>query len=135
MNAKDFSLLIVDDQQGVRRLLQEVFAEEGYSVRTASGGEEALDIIAKEMPDLLLLDIKMPGMSGLEILEELRMTNAALPVLMMTAYGDLEVVEQAKKLGVKHYIIKPFDLSEVRHMVKGLLIETGPGAGMVQEIG
>ncbi|MFZ5649706.1 MAG: response regulator [Bacillota bacterium] len=135
MNAKDLSLLVVDDQHGVRRLLQEVFAEDGYRVRAASGGEEALKMIAQEVPDLILLDIKMPGMSGLKTLAELRKTNAGLPVLMMTAYGDLEVVGQVKKLGVKHYIIKPFDLSEVRHMVKGLLIEAGPGAGKVQEIG
>ncbi|MFZ5646402.1 MAG: response regulator [Bacillota bacterium] len=135
MNAKDFSLLIVDDQHGVRRLLQEVFVEEGYRVRTASGGEDALKMISQDVPDLVLLDIKMPGMSGLETLGELRKTNAGLPVMMMTAYGDLEVVRQAKKLGVKHYIIKPFELSEVRHMVKGLLIEAGHDTGKVQEIG
>lgn len=135
MNVNDFSLLIVDDQHGVRRLLQEVFAEEGYRVRTASGGEEALGMIAQEAPDLVLLDIKMPGMSGLETLSELRKKNNGMPVLMMTAYGDLEVVGQAKKLGVKHYLIKPFDLTEVRHMVKGLLVESLPGAGKIQEIG
>jgi len=87
------------------------------------------------MPDLVLLDIKMPVMSGIETLAEIRKASKDLPVLMMTAYGDLEVVEQAKKLGVKHYIIKPFDLNEVKIMVKGLLVEFKDRESGLMEIG
>ncbi|MFZ5596738.1 MAG: response regulator [Bacillota bacterium] len=135
MAEKVCHLLIVDDQSGVRRLLYEVFIDEGYHVRTASGGQEALMMVAREKPDMVLLDIKMPGMSGLETLSELRKISHDLPVIMMTAYGDLEVVEQAKKLGVKHYIVKPFDLDEVRLLVRGLFLEIGGGPGKLQEIG
>lgn len=135
MTEKNFSILVVDDQNGVRRLLYEVFIDEGYRVRMASGGSEALKLVSQEMPDIILLDIKMPGMSGLETLSELRRINSDVSVLMLTAYGDLEVVGQAKKLGVKHYIVKPFDLNEVRHLVKGLLYEVGPKTGKYQEIG
>lgn len=135
MTKSDFSLLIVDDQQGVRRLLYEAFSDEGYRVRMAAGGQEALLMASQEMPDLILLDIKMPVMNGLETLRELRKVNPDIPVLMMTAYGELEVVEGAKKLGVKHYLIKPFDLNEVRLLVKGILVDTGHRKGMLKEIG
>lgn len=135
MKEKKSGLLIVDDQNGVRRLLYEAFSDEGYRVRMAGGGMEALKMVSQEMPDLMLLDIKMPVMSGLETLEELRKTSKDLPVLMMTAYGDLEVVEQAKKLGVRHYIIKPFDLNEVKMLVKGLLLEMEDREKKLKEIG
>ena len=135
MEEKNFSLLVVDDQNGVRRLLYEIFNDEGYLVRMATGGHEALKLVSQEMPDIVLLDIKMPGMNGLETLSELRKINPDLLVLMMTAYGDLEVVGQAKRLGVKLYIVKPFDLDEVRHLVKGLLYDVRPKTGKYQEIG
>ncbi|MHB8157590.1 MAG: response regulator [Desulfocucumaceae bacterium] len=135
MAGRDFVLLVVDDQNGVRRLLYEAFTDEGYRVRIAGGGVEALKMVVQEMPDMVLLDIKMPVMSGLETLAELRKSSKDLPVLMMTAYGDLEVVEQAKKLGVKHYIIKPFDLNEVKLIVKGLALEIRDRSGKLKEIG
>ena len=135
MQENKYGLLIVDDQNGVRRLLFEAFYDEGYQVRMAGSGMEALKMLSQEMPDLVLLDIKMPVMSGIETLGEIRKASKDLPVLMMTAYGDLEVVDQAKKLGVKHYIIKPFDLNEVKMMVKGLLMEIGDRPGKLKEIG
>ncbi|MCL6478788.1 MAG: response regulator [Peptococcaceae bacterium] len=135
MTEKGYSLLIVDDQQGVRRLLYEAFSDEGYQVRIAAGGQEALKLICQEMPDIVLLDIKMPGMNGLETLAELRKTDPDVPVLMMTAYGDLEMVSRAKKLGVRHYITKPFDLNEVRLLVKALLVNSPRKTGGLQEIG
>lgn len=135
MTESDYSLLIVDDQQGVRRLLYEAFSDEGYRVRMAAGGQEALLMASQEMPDIILLDIKMPVMNGLETLRELRKVNPDIPVLMMTAYGELEVVEGAKKLGVKHYLTKPFDLHEVSLLVKGILVDSGHSKGRLKEIG
>lgn len=135
MTEIDFSLLIVDDQHGVRRLLYEAFKDEGYRVRMAQGGSEALKMVSQETPDIVLLDIKMPGMNGLETLAEMRKTKPDLSVLMMTAYGDLEVVDKAKKMGVKHYIIKPFDIHEVRLLVRGLLFEYGQVKSEFKEIG
>lgn len=134
MTQSNYHLLIVDDQQGVRRLLYEAFSDEGYHVRIAEGGQEALKMVSQEVPDLILLDIKMPMMNGLETLKELRKIDPQVPVLMMTAYGELEVVESAKKMGVEHYIIKPFDLHEVRLLVKAILADTGQQHGVLEDI-
>ncbi|AEF95475.1 response regulator receiver protein [Desulfotomaculum nigrificans CO-1-SRB] len=114
-------ILIVDDQLGVRRLLFEALADEGYLVKMAGGGVEALNILSHTLPSLVLLDIKMPGMTGFETLQEIRKRYGQLPVVMMTAYGDMDIIAETKKLGVEHYLIKPFDLNEVRLLVKDLL--------------
>jgi len=133
--AKTYDLLIVDDQAGVRRFLAEAFSEEGYRVEVASSGVEAIRKAVVRPPSLVLLDIKMPGMSGLETLEELRKIAPEIPVVMMTAYGELDIVAEAKKRGVKHYIIKPFDLGEVRYLVKMLLMEEAAEQKIKKEIG
>ena len=116
-------ILVVDDQTGVRRLLFEVFNEEGYEVEMAVNGQEALDKIKTVMPDLILLDMKMPGMNGLETLHEIKKTNDSIPVIMMTAYGELEIVAEATKLGIKEYVTKPFDINELRETVIKLIAE------------
>ncbi|MCL6636224.1 MAG: response regulator [Peptococcaceae bacterium] len=123
MSGEVFDILIVDDQAGVRRLLYETLRNEGYRVETAAGGVEALRKISSRVPSLILLDIKMPGMNGLDTLEELRKVTPDTPVVMMTAYGELDILDEARERGVRHYIIKPFDLDEVRYLVKGLLAE------------
>lgn len=123
MTLADCCLLVVDDQAGVRRLLSEALCDEGYKVETASSGPEAIKMISAVNPYLILLDIKMPVMNGLETLEEIRKIYPDVPVVMMTAYGELDIVFEAKKRGVKHYINKPFDLNEVRYLIKGLLLE------------
>lgn len=124
VQAANHKILIVDDQTGVRRLLFETFTEEGFQVETASSGVDALKKIAAQTPDLVLLDIKMPVMNGLATLREIRKTLPDLMVVMMTAYGELDMLKDAKKLNVNHYLIKPFDLDEIRYLVKGLLQES-----------
>lgn len=130
-----YNILIVDDQAGVRRLLYEALCNEGYRVETAASGPEALKKVSVHVLSLILLDIKMPGMSGLDTLEELRKIAPEIPVVMMTAYGELDIITEAKKRGVQHYIIKPFDLDEVRYLVKGLLAENDKRQGLLKEIG
>lgn len=134
VQAEDYNLLIVDDQAGVRRLLFEAFSDEGYNVDMAANGSEAVQKVSANVPSLILLDIKMPGMNGLETLQELRKICPDVLVVMMTAYGELEVMAETKKLGVQHYINKPFDLNEVRYLVKALLSEVTPGK-FLKEIG
>ncbi len=114
-------ILIVDDQPGVRRLLFEAFVDQGLRVDTASSGAEAIRKTIAAAPLLILLDIKMPGMSGLETLEELHRINPGIQVVMMTAYEELDMLAETRSRGV-HYINKPFDLDEVRYLVKGLLM-------------
>ncbi|MHB1653191.1 MAG: response regulator [Desulfitobacteriaceae bacterium] len=114
-------ILVVDDQLGVRRLLFETFREAQYEVQMAANGNEAIELTAEFCPDLLLMDMKMPGMSGIETLRQLRALNIAIRVIMMTAYGDVHNMEQAKELGVIHYLTKPFDLFELRDKVAQIL--------------
>ena len=120
-NALDRSILVVDDQMGVRRLLFEAFKEDGYDVRLAASGFEAISQVNSDPPRLILMDMKMPGMNGLEALREIKRLNPEVSVIMMTAYGELEIVAEAMKLGVKEYITKPFDINELRDLVSKVL--------------
>jgi len=87
----------------------------------ACGGEEALQFVKELYPKLILLDMKMPGMSGLEVAAELKQSNYNNPVILMTAYGELEMVSKAKAYGVEYYINKPFDVHKMRELVKTVL--------------
>jgi len=110
-------ILVVDDQNGVRRLVQEVFREVGYRVATAAHGQEALALAAVEVPSLVLLDMKMPVMDGLETLRAMRDLYPTVPVIVMTAVGDGDRVNEALSSGVQNFISKPFDVFELRQMV------------------
>lgn len=110
-------VLIVDDQNGIRVLLVEVFSNEGYETFQASNGKLALDIVRKESPDLLLLDMKIPGMDGLDILKHVKQINSDIKVIMMTAYGELDMIKEATQLGALMHFTKPFDIDELRQAV------------------
>ncbi|WP_431085562.1 response regulator [Paenibacillus sp. 8b26] len=107
-------VLIVDDQNGIRILLMEVFGSEGYETFQAANGKIALEIVEKEPPDLVLLDMKIPGMDGLEILKHLKTMNPDIKVIMMTAYGELDMIKEATELGALMHFTKPFDIDEMR---------------------
>ncbi|KXH83961.1 response regulator [Sporosarcina sp. HYO08] len=111
------SLLIVDDQSGIRLLLDEVFRREGYKTKLASNGIEAIKSVEEEVPDCVLLDMKMPGLDGIEVLKRLKSDRPELPVIMMTAYGEIELTDDALKIGADKYFTKPFDIYEVRDAV------------------
>ena len=114
MKSKNKKLLIVDDQNGIRMLLLEVFSAEQYTLFQAANGETAINIIHTHCPDVVLLDMKIPGMDGLEILKYIRTFNPRIKVIMMTAYGELDMIKQATELGALMYFTKPFDIDEVR---------------------
>ncbi|WP_096185899.1 response regulator [Evansella halocellulosilytica] len=114
-------LLIVDDQFGIRVLLTEVFEKDGYDTLQASNGKQALKIVEENEPDLILLDMKIPGMDGLEILREIKKMGAKSDVIMMTAYGELEMINEAMDLGALTHFAKPFDIDEVKEKVKNYL--------------
>ncbi|KKO52592.1 response regulator [Paenibacillus sp. DMB20] len=107
-------VLIVDDQNGIRILLMEVFSSEGYETFQAANGKTALDIVKKHEPDLVLLDMKIPGMDGLEILKHIKQMNPDIKVIMMTAYGELDMIKEATDLGALMHFTKPFDIDEMR---------------------
>ncbi|MDP4099224.1 response regulator [Paenibacillus sp. P96] len=114
-------VLIVDDQNGIRILLMEVFSSEGYETFQAANGKIALEIVERETPDLVLLDMKIPGMDGLEILKHIKTGNPEIKVIMMTAYGELDMIKEATELGALMHFTKPFDIDEMRVAVNGQL--------------
>lgn len=114
-------LLIVDDQYGIRILLNEVFQKEGYQTFQAASGVQALEIVENHSPDLVLLDMKIPGMDGIEILKRLKVMDSTIQVIIMTAYGELDMIQEAKDLGAITHFAKPFDIDEIRAAVKKYL--------------
>ncbi|MHB8126322.1 MAG: response regulator [Desulfitobacteriaceae bacterium] len=112
------NILVVDDQLGVRRLLFETFKEDHHTVEMAADGLDALKLLQSFHPDLILMDMKMPGMNGIDTLRKIRALDMEVNVIMMTAYGDSQNMEQAKELDVIYYMSKPFDLFELRNKVR-----------------
>jgi len=114
MDTSDVSILIVDDEAEILSALQTHFEMDGYPVETASSAREALDKIRSQAYQVVYTDINMPGMDGLELLEEIRKIRGETLVVMITAYSTLMKVIQSRVEGAFDYILKPFrDLSEV----------------------
>lgn len=122
-------VLIVDDQNGIRILLVEVFSSEGYETFQAANGKVALEIVKMHVPDLVLLDMKIPGMDGLEILKHIKQMNPDIKVIMMTAYGELDMIKEATDLGALMHFTKPFDIDEMRQAVNMQLKGTANNIG------
>lgn len=128
MAADQYKILVVDDQIGIRRLLEEVLMEDGYDVCTGANGFEAVEKAEVFNPDLILMDMKMPGMDGLDALQILHEKGWANKVMMMTAYGELELVNKAKAFGACAYVTKPFDIIKLCSDIKDLLTNLEPVA-------
>jgi two-component system, response regulator, stage 0 sporulation protein F len=111
-------LLIVDDQFGIRILLNEIFQKEGYQTFQAANGVQALNLVQNESPELVILDMKIPGMDGLEILKRVKKINASIKVIIMTAYGELDMIQEAIDHGAITHFSKPFDIDEIIAAVK-----------------
>lgn len=107
------SVLIVDDEQPVRHMLRRFFEASGYVVYDAVSGQAGLAADAEFNPDLVLTDLKMPGMDGLEMAQKLMEGNPDRPVLMMTAYADVESARKAMQIGVYEYFLKPLDMHDL----------------------
>jgi DNA-binding NtrC family response regulator len=118
-------ILAVDDEQNIRRLIDNEFTLEGYEVTTAHSGEEGLQILQHQPFDLVLLDIKLPKLNGVETLRRLKQIAPATEVIMITGYGDLETAVESMKLGARDYVTKPFKLDELLALVKQALQENG----------
>ncbi|RME35085.1 MAG: sigma-54-dependent Fis family transcriptional regulator, partial [Deltaproteobacteria bacterium] len=110
-------ILIVDDEEGMRRLLSRILVKEGYETFAAANGQDALQAVALDEYDLVITDLKMPGMDGLTLLGELKDYDPRLPIIVITAYGTVENAVQALRKGAFDYITKPFEADEIRHTV------------------
>ena len=114
-------ILIVDDDQGLVHFLGRFFARQGLAVRSCNNGAAALEVAASESFDLILLDYKMPGRNGLEVLKEMRRRQVKTPVIVMTAYGTMDIAIEAMKLGAYDYLVKPFDRDELERLAREAL--------------
>jgi DNA-binding NtrC family response regulator len=116
-------ILITDDDAVSCRLLAKVLGGEGYQVEWVQSGEEALTRVRDTAPDLLVVDVQMPGMSGLDVTREVRTAYPALPVVVMTAFGSMETAIEAIREGAFDYISKPMNLEELKHTVSRALAQ------------
>src|SRR5437660_1189579 len=102
-------ILVVDDEAPVREVLTEYFTTEGYAVEGAGSGAEALTVVRGGRADLVLLDVRMPGLDGVQVLRKIREINGDVPVIMVTANEDVSLAKETLKLGAFDYVAKPFD--------------------------
>ena len=108
------TVLIVDDEQSLARSAKAFLADHGYEAEVAGTGEKALELLATLQPDVVFADVRLPGMSGLDLLKRIRAFDPVIPVIMVTAYGSIEGAVEAVKLGAFDYVKKPVDLEELK---------------------
>jgi len=115
------TVLIVDDDDQLRRSFEKLLLEEGYKVICAASGEAAYPIVCGQAVDLTILDVRLPGMDGLETFKLIHEQEPKLPVIIMTAYGTTETAIKATKLGAFDFILKPFDIPEMLEVIRKAL--------------
>lgn len=115
-------VLVVDDQEGIRKLLEETCMLLGYDVISAPSGTEAVKIAAEQKITAAVVDMKMPGLNGIETLKRLSAIDPDIKVVLMTGYGEMHLLEDALKLGACDIIRKPFDLEEIRNFLERVFL-------------
>jgi two-component system response regulator AtoC len=122
MSKKTGNILVVDDEPNIRRVLEAVLSKEGHKVKTTENGAKGQEVLANDRSiEVLITDLIMPGMNGVELLQAAKEINPRLAVLMITAHGTIESAVDAMKLGALDYITKPFDLDEIKQVVRNAL--------------
>ena len=112
------TILIVEDEAKMRRLLELNLGEDGFTTLSAGDAESGLKLLRENTVDLVVTDLKLPGMNGLEFLQTIKRQNAAMPVVVMTAFGSVETAVEAMKAGASDYVLKPFSLGEMRMVIR-----------------
>jgi len=121
--AKKSSVLVVDDEDALRTVLSSELINEGYEVRSAADGDEAISELEKNAYDMVLLDIKMPRMNGFEVLKHLKQKHPKTKVVMLTGFADLKNAIESKKLGADDFVSKPYDLVDLLTTIQRVLSE------------
>jgi two-component system response regulator MprA len=119
-------VLVVDDDRAVRDALRRVLSLDGYDVQSADGGTEAIEAVAQSVPDAVVLDIGMPGIDGIEVCERVRLLGNRVPILMLTARVEISDRVAGLDAGADDYLIKPFDVNELKARLRALLRRSGP---------
>lgn len=120
MNSKQ-TIGIVDDRESIRELLKEFLEQEDFAVVTAEDGLQAIELVKNNDLQLLFMDLRMPNLNGVEALAEIKKVKPEQKVIMMTAYGEENILDQAMSLGAYDYIAKPFDLFELATKLQNIL--------------
>src|SRR5437016_11533730 len=115
------TILIADDEPNIRRVLEAMFTKDGFTVLTAENGKKAINLASANTIDLLISDLIMPDMTGVEVLRAVKEVQPHCAALMITAYGTIKTAVEAMRLGAFNYIAKPFEIEEVRILVKQAL--------------
>lgn len=126
-------LLLVDDDRAVLDVLSEYFVGQGYQVDTVTSGTIALAAVREQRPDLVLLDIRMEDLDGVEVLRRLRRHDATLPVVMVTANEDVTLARETLNLGAFDYVSKPFDFVHLERVVAAGVLHSGTGRGAASD--
>ncbi|MCI0407248.1 MAG: response regulator, partial [Acidobacteria bacterium] len=116
-----FTILIVDDERTLARSIKLFLADQGYEAEVAENGDKALELLDRIRPDLIFLDVNLPGISGIELLKRIKEYDRNIAVIIMTAYGSIEGAVEAVKLGAFDYIKKPVDLEELKLLAERAL--------------
>jgi len=128
-------ILIVEDETIMRESLRDWLSDGGYQVETVIEGEQALKAIAERDFDLVLLDLKLPGKDGIEVLREARELRPHLKVIIITAYPSIETAVQAMKQGAVDYLTKPFNLDDLEKLIRGTMVPPQEATGQTNATG
>jgi DNA-binding response OmpR family regulator len=125
MNEKKNKILVVDDEESIHILYREEFEEEGYEVKSVLNGKEALKVFEEELPDLVILDINMPEMDGIEVLRQMKQKRPQVPVILSSAYPEYK--QDLGSWASDDYIVKSFNLDELKASIKRHLARSQKG--------
>ncbi len=121
MQEKNYKILVVDDEEVICNLLKDFLGEKGYEVMAVNRGKDALDALKTFQPNLMLLDIELPDMKGLEVLQHSRTISRSLKVLMLTGHGTMETAIESMQLGAYDHLSKPFELNMLESKIKKMI--------------
>ena len=125
-------ILVVDDEVEICTILRRFFQQQGFEVVTSTDGDNALTLATKERPHLILLDMKMPGISGVEVLRILRENHHPAKVVILSAVKDESVIKETLRMGADGYLTKPFRLEQVAQLMNSLLgLKASPSQGLL----
>ena len=134
LSTSAFRILVVDDEPAVAHTLRDYLADDGYDVEVALSGADAVESIARQRADLVLLDIMMPGMSGVEVLRRIKAIDSSIPVVMATANADEGLARSTLEMGAFDYLMKPFEFARLSEVVMAALV-CGADGGDVRRLG